>query len=121
MVRRSASDRVRYVGEAVAAVVAEDRWTAYAALDLTSIVDYEELPVGDRSRGRRWSPARRLVEPEWGDNLLITRDWSAGDVDAAFAEAERHGQRDGALGPDHRRLDRAAAAASPATTRTPTS
>ena len=37
-------DRVRYVGEAVAAVVAEDKFTAYEALDQIE-VDYEELPV----------------------------------------------------------------------------
>ena len=34
----------RYVGELVAAVVAEDRWTARAALD-DVLVEYEELPA----------------------------------------------------------------------------
>jgi carbon-monoxide dehydrogenase large subunit len=81
------SDRVRYVGEVVAAVVAEDRWTASAALD-DIVVDYEELPaVTDPIKAME--PGADLVEPDWGDNLLITRDWSAGDVDAAFAGAER--------------------------------
>src|SRR6516225_6838872 len=36
-------ERVRFVGEAVAAVVAEHKYTAYEALDLID-VDYEELP-----------------------------------------------------------------------------
>src|SRR5438094_7620948 len=38
------TDRARYVGEAVAAVVAEDKFTAYEAVELIE-VDYEELPV----------------------------------------------------------------------------
>ena len=79
------SDRVRYVGEIVAAVVAEDRWTASAALD-DIVVDYEELrAVIDPIAAMQ--PGADLVEPSWGDNLLITRDWRAGDVDAAFADA----------------------------------
>ena len=79
------SDRVRYVGEVVAAVVAEDRWTASAALD-DIVVDYEELrAVTDPIAAMQ--PGADLVEPSWGDNLLITRDWRAGDVDAAFADA----------------------------------
>src|SRR5579863_1049134 len=39
-----APDRVRFVGEAVAAVVAEDRYTAYEARDLIE-VEYEDLPA----------------------------------------------------------------------------
>ena len=37
-------DRVRYVGEAVAAVVAEDKYTAYEAIRLID-VEYEALPA----------------------------------------------------------------------------
>ncbi len=80
-------DRVRYVGEVVAAVVAEDRWTAAAALDDIE-VDYEELPVVTDPI-KAMEPGADLVEPAWGDNLLITRDWIAGDVDAALAGADR--------------------------------
>ena len=80
------SDRVRYVGEVVAAVIAEDRWTASAALD-DIIVDYEELPVvADLLTAME--PGADLVEPAWGDNILITRDWAAGDVEGAFSSAE---------------------------------
>jgi carbon-monoxide dehydrogenase large subunit len=81
-----APDRVRYVGEAVAAVVATDRYAAYAALD-DIVVDYEELPsVADPLKAIE--PGSALVEPDWGDNLLITRDWVMGDPDVVFAGAE---------------------------------
>jgi carbon-monoxide dehydrogenase large subunit len=80
------ADRVRYVGEVVAAVIAEDRWTASAALD-DIVVDYEELPVVTDPIAAM-QPGADLVEPAWGDNILVSRDWSAGDVDAAFADAE---------------------------------
>jgi carbon-monoxide dehydrogenase large subunit len=81
------ADRVRYIGEVVAAVIAKDRWTASAALD-DIVVDYEELPaVTDPIAAML--PGSDLVEPDWGDNILVSRDWSAGDVDAAFADAER--------------------------------
>jgi aerobic carbon-monoxide dehydrogenase large subunit len=80
------ADRVRFVGEAVAAVVAEDKFTAYEALDLID-VDYEELPVvvdPDEAMAAD-SP---LVEPEWGDNIMATRHIVLGDVETAFAEAD---------------------------------
>ena len=74
-------DRARYVGEAVAAVVAEDRFTAYAALDLID-VDYEELPVvADPERAME--DGAPLVEPDWGDNIMASRDIVLGDPDAA--------------------------------------
>jgi carbon-monoxide dehydrogenase large subunit len=81
-----APDRVRYVGEAVAAVVAETKYAAYRALRLID-VDYEVLdavtdPMAAIEDG---SP---LVEPAWGDNLLVTRDWRTGDMEAAFEAAE---------------------------------
>jgi carbon-monoxide dehydrogenase large subunit len=79
--------RVRYVGEAIAAVVAEDKYTASKARDLIQ-VEYEILPaVADPEKAM--APGADLVEPEWGDNLLITRDWRAGDVESALAAAER--------------------------------
>ena len=79
-------DRARYVGEAVAAVVAEDKFTAYAALDLID-VDYEELPVvSDPEKAMEDGAA--LVEPDWGDNVMASRDIVLGDPDAAFAAAD---------------------------------
>ena len=79
-------DRARYVGEAVAAVVAEDRFAAYAALDLID-VDYEDLPVVADSE-RAMEDGAPLVEPDWGDNIMASRDIVLGDPDAAFADAD---------------------------------
>jgi carbon-monoxide dehydrogenase large subunit len=82
------SGRVRYVGEAIAAVVAEDKYTAYQALRLID-VDYEVLEaVTDAADAME--PGSALVEPEWGDNLLTTRDWITGDTDLAFDEADHN-------------------------------
>jgi carbon-monoxide dehydrogenase large subunit len=85
-----ATDKVRYQGQEVAFVVAEDRYSARDALELIE-VDYEELtPVVD---------ARRALDPDAPvirddiegktDNHIF--DWEAGDkakTDAAFAAAE---------------------------------
>ncbi len=79
-------DRARYVGEAVAAVVAEDKFAAYEARDLIE-VDYEELPVVADPEAAMSDDAP-LVEPDWGDNIMATRDITLGDPDAAFAEAD---------------------------------
>ena len=78
-------ERVRYVGEAVAAVVAEDKFSAYEACSLIE-VDYEELAaVVDPEEALE--PGAPLVEPDWGENLIVTRDFTVGDPDAAFAAA----------------------------------
>ena len=79
-------DRVRYVGEAVAAVVADDRWTAQLALAEID-VDYEVLPeVTDPEAALE--PGAPLVEPAWGSNVRVVRDLRAGDVTAARAAAD---------------------------------
>jgi aerobic carbon-monoxide dehydrogenase large subunit len=80
------ADRVRYVGEAVAAVVAEDRFTAYEALDLIE-VEYEELPIVVDAQAAL-EPGAPLVEPDWEDNIFASRDIRLGDPDAAFADAD---------------------------------
>jgi carbon-monoxide dehydrogenase large subunit len=79
-------DRARFVGEAVAAVVAEDKFTASAALELIE-VDYEELPVVADPEAAM-EPGAPLVEPDWGDNIMASRDIVLGDPDRAFAEAD---------------------------------
>jgi carbon-monoxide dehydrogenase large subunit len=79
-------ERVRFVGEAVACVVAEDRWTAREAADLID-VDYEELEaVTDPELALR--PDAPLIEPSWGENLIVTRDFEVGDPDAVFSAAD---------------------------------
>ncbi|HJN59864.1 MAG TPA: molybdopterin cofactor-binding domain-containing protein, partial [Alphaproteobacteria bacterium] len=78
--------RVRYVGEAVAAVVAEDKYTARKAADLVA-VEYETTPIVSDTEAAL-QPDSPLVEPDWGDNILITREFIKGDPDKAFADAE---------------------------------
>jgi len=81
-----AHDKVRYVGEALAVVVAEDKYTAHKAAELVE-VEYEELPViADAERGM--APGAPLVEPSWGTNLVMDRVTEAGDVAGAFAAAD---------------------------------
>jgi carbon-monoxide dehydrogenase large subunit len=82
-----APERVRYVGEAVAAVVAADRATAQQAADLVEVA-WDPLPaVTDATRAL--APGSPLVEPAWGDNVLLRQEFSAGDVAAAMAGAAR--------------------------------
>jgi carbon-monoxide dehydrogenase large subunit len=79
-------DRVRYVGEAVAAVVAESRYQAQLALAAIE-VDYDPLPqVTDPVAALE--PGAPLVEPEWGSNLRVARDLAAGDLEAAMLAAD---------------------------------
>lgn len=83
--RALAVDRVRYVGEAVAAVVAEDRWTAAAAVDRID-ADYEELvPVTNPQAALE--PDCPRIDPTWPDNVRLRRSFVAGDVAAALAAA----------------------------------
>lgn len=78
-------DRVRYVGEAVAAVVAETRYAADLALGHID-VDYEPLPAATDA-GAALEPGAPLVEPGWGSNVLVRRDLKTGDVAGALAGA----------------------------------
>ena len=85
-----ATDKVRYQGQEVAFVVAEDRYSARDALELIE-VDYEELePVVDARRAL--DPGAPVIRDDIEgkvDNHIF--DWEAGDqatTDAAFAAAE---------------------------------
>ena len=81
-----ATDRARYVGEPVAAVVAVNKLVAYEALELVE-VDYTPLtPVVDAERALE--PGSPLVYEPWGDNLLLKMSFRGGDVDRAFKEAD---------------------------------
>ncbi|MBI4465310.1 MAG: xanthine dehydrogenase family protein molybdopterin-binding subunit [Acidobacteria bacterium] len=77
---------VRYVGEPVAAVVAENPYIARDALDLIE-VDYEPLPVvADPEKALQ--PGSPLVHPQWKDNVAGTFLLASGNVDAAFRKAD---------------------------------
>jgi carbon-monoxide dehydrogenase large subunit len=80
-----AADRVRYVGEPVALVVAQDRYVAEDAAELV-VVGYEPLPaVVDVAAARA---DRTLLFPEAGTNRSCAYRVALGDADAAFARAD---------------------------------
>ncbi len=82
-----AVEKVRHYGEAVAAVVAENRYIAEDACDLIEIV-YEQLPVVlDPFEARR--EGAPLVHEKLETNLAYERTFSFGEVDRAFTEAQR--------------------------------
>lgn len=78
-------DKVQYVGDGVALVVASDRYTAEDGAEQVE-VEYELLtPIVDPDRAL--ADTSNLVHEEWGDNVLNHTDFSAGDPDGAFARA----------------------------------
>ena len=77
---------VRYVGEPVAAVVAEDKFTAYRAAELVDIA-YEELPVVTDVE-KAIEPGSPLVREDWGDNVLCRTEFHRGDAERALQEAD---------------------------------
>jgi len=87
-----ASKKVRYVGEAVAAVVATSRYFAEDALELID-VEYESLGAVSRAESAAAHDAPLLHE-EAGTNVLIAREFKKGDVTADLeAAAVRVGGR----------------------------
>ncbi|HXG48197.1 MAG TPA: xanthine dehydrogenase family protein molybdopterin-binding subunit [Methylomirabilota bacterium] len=82
-----ASARVYYVGHPVAVVVARDRAIARDALDLIE-VDYDPLPaVTDPEKALEKDAP--LTHPELGTNLAFTWSLATGDLEKAFAQADR--------------------------------
>ena len=78
--------RVRFVGEPIAAVVATDPYIARDALDLIE-VEYDELPVV-ADLDKAIEPDSTVIYDEFDDNIAFTMPLDAGEVDAAFAEAD---------------------------------
>ena len=78
--------KVRYVGEPIAAVLADSRYLAEDAAELVR-VDYEELPTvtDPEAAMRAGSP---LVHEEFGDNIVMRVAGGAGDVEGAFRGAD---------------------------------
>ena len=79
------TDKVLYVGQPVAAVVAESRYLAEDALDGMR-VDYEPLPAVVDVDAALAEGARRLYDG-WPDNVVSRRDILTGDPERAFASA----------------------------------
>lgn len=83
-----AHEKVCFAGEAVAAVVAADRYRAEDGIELVE-VDYEALPATVCAWAQS-DPASGPVEPvhpEAPDNVLLERTFDAGSVSDAFAAA----------------------------------
>lgn len=79
--------KVRYVGEPVALVVADDPYRAQDAVDAID-VQYDPLPavIDPEAAARPGSP---LVHEDYGDNIAFRWALPGGDIDAAFAAADR--------------------------------
>lgn len=98
-----ATDRVRYVGEPVAVVAAVDERTAEDALDLID-VEYESLPfvtdaveamrpnaplIHDSHKKLKDFYFRGQAQPLDGTNIFQHYKYAYGDVEQAFAHADR--------------------------------
>jgi aerobic carbon-monoxide dehydrogenase large subunit len=80
-----ARGKVRYVGEPVVAVLAESRYAAEDALEFITI-DYEPLPFAIALTDAVASDAP-LLHGEAATNVIISREFSRGDVDKIIKEA----------------------------------
>lgn len=84
--RALAVDTVRYVGDGVAAVVAENRYLAQDALEAIT-VEYEVLPAVVNQEQATKEGAPQLYEDVPNNTAFVWR-LSGGDVDAALADAD---------------------------------
>jgi carbon-monoxide dehydrogenase large subunit len=84
-IRALACDKVRYVGEPVAGIVADSRYLAEDAAERVAI-DFAPLPhAADPAEAAR--PGAPLLHEEAQTNVLVAREFKRGDVDAALAAA----------------------------------
>jgi 2-furoyl-CoA dehydrogenase large subunit len=81
-----ASDRVRYVGEPVVAVVASDRYLAEDAAELVEVV-YEPLPAVV-SIEDALDASLPVLHDGMDSNVVVHRELRYGDPEAAFAAAD---------------------------------
>src|ERR1700682_970159 len=81
-----AQNKVFFVGQPIAAVVATDRYAARDAVDLV-MVDYDDLPavvdVEEAARGGQ------VIHESFGDNIAYKLTAGEGDIDAALSSADR--------------------------------
>jgi len=82
-----AKEKVRYVGDVVAAVSAVDEETCYKALELIN-VEYEELPAVFDPFDAMEPGAPRLFNDKYENNINTHVDHHFGDIDKGFAEAD---------------------------------
>jgi len=79
-------ERVTYVGQPIAMVIAADRYVAEDGVDLID-VEFEPLPVVVDADAAL-APGAPLVEASWPDNEAISFAFRRGDVEAAFESAD---------------------------------
>ncbi len=92
-----AKGKVRYAGEPVAVVAAEDEATARAAAQLIR-VDYEELPAlltPDQALAPEaplihedFADYFKVFEPQWKGNMLSRAEIAQGDIKRGFADSD---------------------------------
>ncbi|MEE2839549.1 MAG: xanthine dehydrogenase family protein molybdopterin-binding subunit [Acidobacteriota bacterium] len=82
----AAVDKVRYVGEPMAVVVASDRYVAEDALELIE-VEYDPLPPVVKPEDAL-DPDAAILHEELGNNIGCHRLLDYGEVDKAFEEAD---------------------------------
>jgi 4-hydroxybenzoyl-CoA reductase subunit alpha len=84
-----ARDRVRYVGDEIAAVAAVDEETAERAIKLIE-VEFEELPAvfDPQAAMAPGAPVIHPEKPRYAGNINTGVDWHFGDVEKGFAEAD---------------------------------
>lgn len=83
--RPLATDKVRYAGEPIAVIVAENRYIAEDALERIDI-DYEALPAV--TTVDQAAAGDILIHEDAGENMGTRYTVSRGDCDAAFANAD---------------------------------
>ena len=84
--RALAPGRVRFVGEAVALVVADSRYLAEDALDLIDVDYAPETPAVDLVAAAE--PGAPLVHDDTGSNVACRTADASGDIERAFAAAD---------------------------------
>jgi carbon-monoxide dehydrogenase large subunit len=82
-----ARDRVRYVGDPIVAVLARDRYVAQDAAALVA-VEYEPLEVVVDAAAAM-SETAPLLYDEWGTNVATSFRVASGDLESAFASADK--------------------------------
>ncbi|MDA3842912.1 MAG: molybdopterin-dependent oxidoreductase, partial [Candidatus Kapabacteria bacterium] len=82
-----AKDKVRYVGDVIAAVAAVDEETCYKAIDLID-VEYEILPAVFDPYEAMKEGAPRLFDDKYKNNINTRVDHHFGDTEKGFAEAD---------------------------------
>ncbi len=79
------ADRVRFVGDQVALIIAETETIAERAMDLIKI-DYEDLPVVDDPL-EAMQPEAPLLHPDRDSNVFCYYRIRKGDIEEAFAKS----------------------------------